>query len=130
MQISIFLSDLSTLKGQHCQAILNGPFSAITHFIDFFYFNGQFYNEMYVRKWALPPDIHFLYLYVFATDSYETSYIYITRHGKLIYGVVLCLYEKEKKKPVILLEIVQIVHTECRAGFFNFFFYVVFTKNW
>ena len=53
---------------------------------------------MYVRKWALPPDIHVLYLYVFATDSYETSYIYITRHGKLIYGVVLCLYEKEKKK--------------------------------
>ena len=37
--------------------------------------------------------------------------------------VLFCVYmKKRKKKTVILLEIVQIVHTECRAGFFNFFF--------
>ena len=40
--------------------------------------------------------------------------------------VLFCVYmKKRKKKTVILLEIVQIVHTECRAGFFNFFFFML-----
>ena len=41
------------------------------------------------------------YSHKFATDSYETSRVYLIRHGKLIYGGVFCLYKKYEKLLIL-----------------------------